>query len=473
MSTMRLHRLPAAACLFALTACGGGGGEFEPASGNEFASRPASPRCSGPADYALFIGWQSPPSETPREVRASVTCFGAQVAGIAVDWTVTAGGGTVDGQKSKRSTTDANGYTTVAWTYGSPGTQTVEAQLTEPALYRSSILTYTVLPLGANACAIGGGTPLGESRTVTADETWPRAGSPYYTQCTAGTCSGQLAVTGNAVLTLEPGVTVCVNQVLVAGGARLVATGTSTDPVTFGVRDRSEHWKGLEFQQTVATTHPMRSVLHHVTVENADLLRVAAHPVEIEDTIVRRVAPGNRLERCTMFEIRQHALPSVAPSSIRRTVIDNLGQGQTPWDYGDGSCPAVRVNIMQDTPPLTMSARILNSRSIGAEIVMQAIASDVHQTLLTNCEISGSESSGVAVYGSIVSMPRVESCNVFGNAGNGVDVEHHIGPSGPIRLPAQRNWWGDPAGPHGPRGDGTDSFVDASQPLSQPIQLDY
>jgi hypothetical protein len=208
-------------------------------------------------------------------------------------------------------------------------------------------------------------------------------------------------------------------------------------------------------------------------VENADTLRAAAHPIDIEDTIVRRVAPGNRLERCTNFEIQQHTVASVPPSSINRTVIDNLGQGPTPWEFGDGSCPAVRINVMKDSPPLTMSARILNSRSIGAEIVMHANASNVDQTLLTNCEISGSESSGLVVYGDIKSMPQIESCNVFGNAGNGVDTEHHIGLSGPIRLPAHRNWWGDPAGAGGPKGDGTGVFVDASLPLAQPVPLGY
>jgi hypothetical protein len=431
------------------------------------------PNCSGPADYTLLAHWNAPPSESPREVKARVLCIDTPVSGVAIDWAVTAGAGTIDGQSTKRTMTDAAGFATVAWKFGAPGTQTVEAQLTEPARHRFANLTYTLLPLGANACAVSGGTNLGESRTVTVDESWTRAGSPYYTQCANATCTGQLTVTGSAVLTLEPGVTVCVSQVLVAGGARLVAAGTATEPITFGVRDRSEHWKGLEFEQTNEPAIPHRSVLRHGAVENADSLRVAAHPIDIEDTIVRRVAPGNQLERCTNFEIRQHAVASIAPSSVSRTVIDNLGQGPTPWEYGGGSCPAVRINISQGSPPFTMSARILNSRSIGAEIVMHASASNADQTLLTNCEISGSESSGLVVYGDIKSMPRIESCNVFGNAGNGVDTEHYIGLSGPIRLPAHRNWWGDPAGAGGPKGDGIDVFVDASLPLSQPVPLGY
>lgn len=473
MPAPNLRLLLGAAFLCALAACGGGSDSFPPAPVTGPVVLPAVPNCRGPADYTLMVYWNAPPSETPRAVQASVTCLGTPVAGVAVDWGVTAGRGTLDDEAGLRTFTDASGHTTVAWKYGRPGTQTIEAQLTEPALQRFGTLTYTVLPVGANACAAGGGTHLGESRTVSADETWTRAGSPYYTQCAASICTGQLAVSGNAVLTLEPGVAVCVNQVLVAGGARLAATGTSADPVTFGVRDRGEHWKGLEFQRTDEPTLPRRSVLRHVAVENADSVRVSAHPIDIEDTLVRRVAPGNRLERCTSFEIRQHTVASIAPSSISRTVIDNLGQGPTPWEYGDASCPAVRINLMQDSPPLTMSARIVNSRSIGAEIVVHSNASNVHQTLLTNCEISGSESSGLAVYGDIRSMPRIESCNVFGNAGYGVDTEHHSGPSGPIRLPAQRNWWGDPAGPQGPMGDGSGSYVDASLHLSEPVSLEY
>lgn len=468
----RLERaLASAMSAVGLVACGGGDTIF-PTPASESVARPAAPQCIGPPDYTLLVYWDAPPSETPRAVRASVTCLGTPVAGVAVDWAVTAGRGTLDDEAGLRTFTDANGHTTVAWQFGPLGTQTVEAQLAEPARHRHAALTYTVLPLGANGCAASAGTNLGESRTVSADETWTRAGSPYYTQC-ATTCIGQIAVIGSAVLTLEPGVTVCVNQILVSGGARLLATGTAAEPVTFGVRDRGNHWKGLEFQRTEATTSPGQSLLRHVSIENAESLHVDAHPINIEDTIVRRVAPGNRPERCTIFEIRPHAVASIAPSRVDRTVIDNLGQGPTPWEFGDGSCPAVRINLMEDSPPLTMSARILNSRSIGAEIVMHANARNVHQTLLSNCEISGSESSGLAAYGDIDSMPRIESCNIFGNAGNGVDTEHIIGPSGPIRMPAQRNWWGDPAGPLGLKGDGTDAFVDASQPLSQPVQLSY
>jgi hypothetical protein len=469
--------LTASLAVIGLAACGGGD-TFPPATvGNESATSPAAPQasqCGGPADYTLFVFWDAPPSETPRDAGASVrTCLGTPVAGVAVDWAVTAGGGTVDDQATKRTITDADGFTTVAWKYGPPGTQTVEAQLTQPAVNGYGALTYTLLPLGANTCAASGGTNLGENRTVSADETWTRAGSPFYTQCSTSTCTGQIAVIGSAVLTLEPGVRVCVNQVLVAGSARLVAAGTASELVTFGVRDRGDHWKGIEFQPTDTPSIPSPSVLRHVAIENADSLRVTAHPINIEDTIVRRVAPGNRPERCTNFEISQHAVATIAPSRVNRTVIDGLGARPTPWEFDDSSCPAVRINLTAETPPLTMSARILNSRSNGVEIVGHSTGSDVDRTRLTNCEISGSADSGLAAYWFLYALPRIESCNIFGNAGAGVATEQLNLPGGPLRLSAQNNWWGDPVGPEGSKGDGTFGYVDASLPLAEPVKLDY
>jgi hypothetical protein len=63
----------------------------------------------------------------------------------------------------------------------------------------------------------------------------------------------------------------------------------------------------------------------------------------------------------------------------------------------------------------------------------------------------------------------IGGCSFVYNAGQGVQN----GSTGNATVNSQGNWWGDPAGPAGPNGDGASALVDASNPLAAPVVLDY
>jgi hypothetical protein len=227
------------------------------------------------------------------------------------------------------------------------------------------------------------------------------------------------------------------------------------------------------------------SVLRHTVIENPSGINATAHPIIVEDALIRHdpalvaalaaVYESSGAGCGAMFEIEQHAIAGIAPSRVARTVIDGLGGPPSWWSAllpqeFDAGCPALRVLTSAETPPLVISARVINSRGPGVGLVIGGLAKG-NETLLTDCEISGSEWVGmyVAADPTADSLPRVTSCNVFGNARDGV-VNWAA-----MQLDARGNWWGDPTGPQGPQGDGVARFgeVDANDPLAAPVGLDY
>ena len=453
-----------------LAACGGGS-DTTPSPQAGGSAGPSAPiACTG-GRYSVDLGSSSGPSTgEPRIVRASLTCwrgnYGSRVAGLPIDWTVTNGGGSIGGQSTVQTVTDVSGSATVTWDFGSSGgVQSIEARFNgaSPSVHAS--VSHTVLVPDPNRCEAPGGTDLGSGRTISSAETWTKAASPYFT-------TGEVMVTNGAALIIEPGATICVNKIVAKDAGRVVASGTAGEPIYFGIRNRADHWKGFDLQPPangVAMSGP--SVFTHAVIENASEVKVLAHPIVVEDSLMRRVLPAARTSHCATFLIRQHSVAGIEASRVVRTVIDGLGGGDiawwSPWDYG--GCSALVVWI-SDSSPLVVSARVINSRAGGVQLFFDGFAADANHTLLTNCEISGSASNGLlsGYNGQAQSSPRVTSCNIFGNAGVGV----HQSEQQP-QLAAHGNWWGDPAGAQGPKGDGVFGNVDASNPLAAPVVLGY
>lgn len=71
---------------------------------------------------------------------------------------------------------------------------------------------------------------------------------------------------------------------------------------------------------------------------------------------------------------------------------------------------------------------------------------------MSSCEVVDSRGDGVHV--EVADGVRISDCDIHGNAGAGV-VNFDSLP-----VAARDNWWGDPAGPFGPAGDGVDGLVD-------------
>jgi hypothetical protein len=80
-----------------------------------------------------------------------------------------------------------------------------------------------------------------------------------------------------------------------------------------------------------------------------------------------------------------------------------------------------------------------------------AIAIDASSVVIDGCEASGSAADGIRVLSG--SGVQIHNCNLFGNAGFGLN---NLGPS---QVDATLNWWGDPAGPYAPNGDGVSGNV--------------
>jgi hypothetical protein len=360
--------------------------------------------------------------------------------------------------------TDANGSATVTWDFGSGGDiQSFEARYNDVSSSVRASVSYTVLVPGPNRCAAAGGTDLGIGRTISSNETWTQAASPYFTTCPVGVaCSGEVLLTNGAVLTIEPGTTICVNKILARDAGRIVAIGTAGEPIYFGVRSRADHWKGLDLQApAIGASMSGASVLTHAVIENATDVNVAAHPIIVEDTLMRRVVPAAYADHCAVFSIEQHAVGGLDPSSVRRTVIDGLGDSGGGDDYF--ACPALNIRIANSFP-LNVSVRVINSRGRGVFFNNEGLG-PADLNFLYDCEISGSVFDGLGAY--VFAPFQVIGCNIFGNLGPGVIN------FGELPLEARDNWWGDPVGPQGPNGDGVLGDVDARSPLAAPMDLGY
>jgi hypothetical protein len=95
------------------------------------------------------------------------------------------------------------------------------------------------------------------------------------------------------------------------------------------------------------------------------------------------------------------------------------------------------------------------SRSPGHGIVVQA-----DSIRIDHCVVTASARDGVHV--TTGAAVGVEQCDLTENGGAGVANE------GPDLVTARHNWWGDAAGPTGPRGDGVEGRVDAGSPRPGP-----
>ena len=109
-------------------------------------------------------------------------------------------------------------------------------------------------------------------------------------------------------------------------------------------------------------------------------------------------------------------------------------------------CPAVHVEAF-DNQPFALTVRVINSRCTGVHVGADFSATMSGQVVLSDCEISGSAATGLAA------CLRVDNSTGF-------VVQHRREPLHGASvlvqptlaaLDARSNWWGDPAGPQGPK----------------------
>lgn len=347
----------------------------------------------------------------------ATTCDeGSQVPepGVRIAWL--AGAGTVNGVMADTVLTDASGLARAVWVLGpSAGTQNVSATaLRSP----SDAVTFS-----ATATAPPGGCPANSVQHAggffTTSETWGQGGHVV---------TGNVSFGGTATLTIAAGAHVCFEGdggIEVTEESHLAIRGTAAAPVvieasspfggalTFGV-----NMSGLTTPSTI-TSARLEGV--NITVSGW------FHPVVVESTLVRDAeviigAPGSGFRHSTIVRgrLNVHAAQG-GPILIEATVRDFSQEG-------------IFIN--------------------GSGVT------------LSGCEVTGCGTDGVVSSGDATTI-HINGSNFHDNAG--VGVWNGVASA----LDASGNWWGDPAGPTGPNGDGVSGNVDYSGALPAPVLLGY
>ena len=228
-----------------------------------------------------------------------------------------------------------------------------------------------------------------------------------------------------ADLAVEPGATVCGLPGSVisvrshsAGDSSVSAfvhgRGTAEHPVRFTATDTVQGWLGIDGSQGISMTLT-HALIEHTTREYAGW---GGH-MTIHDSHLRRLP----FAHCG----------NISSVDIRRTLFEGSGVCISDGIFEDNTIRGGGLQIVRDRPTPGV-ARVLR------------------------CTITDSPYYGIRVLDG--APAEIHECNLERNAGLGVDN------FGTATVDARRNWWGDPAGPHGPAGDGVSGNVDASEHLT-------
>jgi hypothetical protein len=133
-----------------------------------------------------------------------------------------------------------------------------------------------------------------------------------------------------------------------------------------------------------------------------------------------------------------------------------------------GSGSSITNAVLEGVAPIFLpSLSLANDARADQTVVRGAGPAGVgisgSNVTLTNCSITGGAGDGVWVgFGDNV---QIRNCVIENNTGMGVA---NMGLRAPTaRVDARFNWWGDPAGPVGPAGDGVGGDVDYSSHLTE------
>lgn len=397
-----------------------------------------------------------------RPLLLGVRCRGSSSGNLVpafdeeVTWTVTTGGGLVDGRTSTSTRAGQSRYMTSAgsdawavagvhWQLGDAlGEQTVEAKVGGQTFgFRATAVPAT--PGGT--CAGGGGTDLEEARYITGDQRWVAAGSPYRGR--------RVHVQGGATLTVDAGSRTCLSELVVEPGGAIVVAGEPDRPVRMNDRPGgTTGWK-VEIGFPTSAQAP-RSEIRHLQATNLTRLR-SFGAITLEDSHFALDTTVDRQFVCP--SLHWDIVPGGA-ATMQRVVIDGYG-GSAP-----AACPALQLSAGTSPPggPRPVQARVL--RAAGDAVAVRGTARNA--LALSACEISGAGRHGLVVAAeSRADVLTVSGCNLTGNAGLAMLNEA----PGVATLAARGNWWGSAGGPPAGGANGISSGIDASGPLAAPAAL--
>ncbi len=375
----------------------------------------------------------------------------------AVVWTVTSGGGRVNGGSTATTRGVNDGRTEssiVHWQLGPTiGMQTLNARVAGRDLGFSA---QAGGPASGGTCTGGAGTTFDAQRELVGDERWTLAGSPYRAML--------VRVREGATLRIEAGVTACLQLLWVDSNSRLMVTGQQGLPVRMTARESvAGRWDLRLGGDGMNTGSLPASVMRHLTVENLTWFSNDDQPLLIEDSSFVVNSTLRASVGCARFGWSLlSAGTASAGSAVRRVVLD--GYGGAP-----GACAAAVALFASAVPaggPMPFEARVLQPSGDGISVRGSAASAFA----LVNCEVSGSGRDGV-VLDSTGAAPgaTIAGCHIVGNAGYGVLNRQGTG----AVASARGNWWGSAAGAALTGANALSAGVDASSPAITPPALGY
>lgn len=222
-------------------------------------------------------------------------------------------------------------------------------------------------------------------------------------------------------ITLEAGASVTIEHHEIRWRVgRMIAAGTEADPVVIAGGNLDWSRVGDPVRDTVRLTH---TILRDVDVGSSSFSRGGV-ALEMD---------GVAAHRSRIW------IGSGSTGRLRNSALDSS-------IIAIRSADAVLENVtLRGSPP-------------------DAIRVDSGTVTITGCEIRGGEGHALHVSEAASAGTSITGCNLAGNAGFGVNN------LSPFTVDASGNWWGDPAGPEGPEGDGAAGSVIVQPVRTSPVQ---
>lgn len=439
------HPITLAAICAATAMVGCGGGSEAPATGSPVRTAQGCVAGTERLDIASGDGQTGAPGEVLAQrptVRLSCENFDTRgntlmLSGADIDWYDHSGpANLVDGEAKVTRQSTADGTSMIVWTLGQAHGTTLRIEARHQSLTATFSATTPSTTTTALHCNDPGGTYHGAVLNLSSASAWSAAGSPH---------RGGTVNLNSGSLSIEAGAVICVENIAAGAGnlGWVSAVGTAKTPVRF-----------------IGTALRAGGELAHVIGDNMPAVGATDHPLFALTDSSFGWSRARDPAMCAQVVLGGYEGGSAA--TLRRVSIEK---------YGSADCAALALfhpESVWDYGPVPIEVRVQSS--IGDGVAVTQSRNPAELAGFTNCEVSASGRHGIVVADLATGKaPKVEvsGCNLFGNDGNAIENLSIAS------VQAVGNWWGDPAGPQGPKGDGTSGAVDASGALTGARVLGY